>query len=169
MKRLLVLLVVMFFVLQHYNNYAQPPSSVLSHIEIVIDSSDFEKLISNSFIRDSFGITFYDTMQKSPLAIGYYINGLEHFINFNPNKGYFASQRGSVYLIFQSLRPGQGKLLEQSLKSIAKDSIISYDYKAPSFTLTEIIFQKHSNLHNSTSNHFIPMLSSYSLTSDIEQ
>lgn len=162
MRVLITLLVTFIFLTRTLFAIAQFPKSVFSHIEIVIDSADFKKLASASFIRDSLGLVSYDTMQASPLAIGYYINGLENFINFNPNIGYFATQRGSVYLIFQSLQPGQGKNLENNLRSFTSDSIISYDFKNPSFTLTEIIFRNHYKLQESKSNHIIPMLSSYS-------
>lgn len=160
-----IILFVLIFIVCGYCSKGQSTSSIFSHIEIIVDSTDFDMLVSNPFIRDTFGMVSYDTMQKSPLAIGYYINGWENFINFNPNKGYFASQRGSVYLIFQSHRPGQGKLLERELKSLTKDSITAYDFNAPSFKLTEIIFSKHYNLQNSNQNHVIPMLSSYSVES----
>jgi hypothetical protein len=142
---------------------AQEGKSDFSHIEIIVDSSDFQKLISNSFIRDSLGMCTYDTMQSSHMVISYYIMGRENFLHFNPNKGYFATQSGSAYIIFQSRRPGQGKLLEQSLKSVSGDSVISYEIKNPDFTLTEIIFENHRNLHKSNNNNLIPMLSSYSV------
>jgi hypothetical protein len=142
---------------------AQEAKSDFSHIEIIVDSSDFQKLISDSFIRDSLGICTYDTMQSSHKVISYYIMGQENFLHFNPNKGYFATQSGSAYIIFQSRKPGQGKLLEQSLKLLSGDSVISYDVKNPEFTLTEIIFKNHRNLHKSNNNNLIPMLSSYSV------
>ncbi|HEV8081395.1 MAG TPA: DUF5829 family protein [Chitinophagaceae bacterium] len=142
---------------------SQAPKSDFSHIEIIIDSADFQKLILNTFIRNSLGKCSYDTMQTSPLVISYYINGQENFIHFNPNKGYFAKQLGSAYIIFQTRWPGQGKLLEKSWKSFTKDSLISYDIKNTDFTLTETIFKKHGNLHLSNTNHLIPMLSSYSI------
>jgi hypothetical protein len=142
---------------------AQEAKSDFSHIEIIVDSADFQKLNSNSFIRDSLGVCRYDTMQTLPLVISYYILGQENFLHFNPNKGYFATQLGSAYIIFQSRKSGQGKLLEQSLKSVSRDSVISYDIKNPDFTLTEIIFKNHSNLHKINNNNLIPMLSSYSV------
>ncbi len=149
--------------LSSLTSIAQFAKSDFSHIEIIIDSTDFQKLFSNSFIRDSLGMCTYDTMQTSPMVISYYINGQENFIHFNPNRGYFATQLGTSYLIFQTRKPGQGKLVEQSLKSVTSDSVISYDFKNPDFTLTEIIFKDHENLHRSSNNHLIPMLSSYSV------
>jgi len=153
----------MIILVSNIRGICQSPKSDFSHIEIIIDSTDFSKLISDSFIRDSLGLTAYDTLQHSPIVLSYYINGLENFIHFNPNKGYFASQRGSAYLIFQTRRPGQGKLLEQSWRSFTKDSLISYDFKNPGFTLTEIIFKKHYDLQKSNNSNLIPMLSSYSV------
>lgn len=155
----------MFFLSRHFCGVTQVLVSDFSHIEIVTDSADFKKIVTSSFIRDTLGLTSYDTMQKAPLAIGYYVNGREHFINFNPNAGYFKTQKGTVYLIFQSRRPGQGKYLEASLQTLAKDTLIAYDFKTPSFTLTEIIYRKHYNLVQSPINHVIPMLSSYSVAS----
>ena len=162
-KKLSTLFIILTFQFPSISGLCQLPTSDFSHIEIVIDSTDFKKLISNRFIRDSLGICAYDTMQTSPIVISYYINGQENFIHFNPNKGYFATQRGSAYLIFQTRLPGQGKLLEQSWKSFTEDSLISYDFKSPDFILTEIIFKIHKNLHKSNTNHLIPMLSSYSV------
>lgn len=163
LTKLLTLILTLTFLLANTCGDCQSLKSDFSHIEIIIDSTDFEKLISNSFIRDSLGRTTYDTMQYNPLVISYYINGEESFIHFNPNKGYFATQQGTVYLIFQSRQPGQGKLLEQSLKSVTKDSLLSYVYKGSDFSLSEIIFKSHERLHKSNNNHFIPMLSSYSV------
>jgi hypothetical protein len=120
-------------------------------------------MIKNSFIKDSLGSCAYDTLQKSPLVISYYINGLENFIHFNPNKGHFASQRGTTYLIFQSRRPGQGKELEEQWKSVSTDSLKSYNFKGPDFLLTEIVLKKHWDISGSKTNHLIPMLSSYSV------
>lgn len=154
---------MLLFLISNISGICQSPKSDFSHIEIIIDSSDFNKLVSDSFIRDSLGQTAYDTLQHSPLVISYYINGLENFIHFNPNKGHFTSQRGSAYLIFQTRRPGQGKLLEQSWRLFTKDSLKSYDFKGPDFTLTEIIFKKHYNLQKSSTSNLIPMLSSYSV------
>ncbi|MEO6107807.1 MAG: hypothetical protein ABIP52_15105 [Cyclobacteriaceae bacterium] len=157
------LIIKLLFLFLSYAAFSQIPKSDFSHIEIIIDSTDFQKLIINKFVRDSLGICLYDTMLTSPLVISFYINGQENFIHFNPNRGYFATQRGTAYLIFQTRLPGQGKQLEQSWKSIAPDTLISYDFKHPDFTLTEIILKKHRNLHRSKSNHLIPMLSSYSV------
>ncbi len=162
-KKLSILFILLTSQLLSKEGICQSPKSDFSHIEIIIDSADFEKLVSEIFVRDSLGRTTYDTMQTSPLVVSFYINGEENFIHFNPNKGYFASQRGSVYIIFQSRQPGQGKLLEQSLKSVTKDSLLSYDYEGPNFKLSEVIFKSHGRLHKSKTNHLIPMLSSYSV------
>lgn len=163
LKKLSILFIILTSQLLTINGLCQSPKSDFSHIEIIIDSTDFEKLVSEIFIRDSLGRSTYDTMQASPLVVSFYINGEENFIHFNPNKGYFATQRGSVYIIFQSRHPGQGKLLEQSLKSVTKDSLLSYDYEGPNFKLSEVIFKSHGRLHKSKTNHLIPMLSSYSV------
>jgi len=155
---LIILLVVSSFI-----TVGQTPKSDFSHIEVIIDSADFQTLIKNSFIKDSLGTCAYDTVQKSPLVISYYINGLENFIHFNPNKGHFASQRGTAYLIFQSRRPGQGKELEKQWKSVSADSLKSYNFKGPDFLLTEIVLKKHWDISGTRTNHLIPMLSSYSV------
>ena len=155
---LIILLVVSSFI-----TVGQTPKSDFSHIEVIIDSADFQTLIKNSFIKDSLGTCAYDTIQKSPLVISYYINGLENFIHFNPNKGHFASQRGTAYLIFQSRRPGQGKELEKQWKSVSADSLKAYSFKGPDFLLTEIVLKKHWDISGTRTNHLIPMLSSYSV------
>src|SRR6478736_3246493 len=118
-------LIIILFLASSFISVSQTPKSDFSHIEIIIDSADFQNMIKNSFIKDSLGSCAYDTLQKSPLLISYYINGLENFIHFNPNKGRFASQRGTAYLIFQSRRPGQGKELEEQWKSVSADSLKS--------------------------------------------
>lgn len=141
----------------------QTTKSDFSHIEIITDSATFEKLITNKFIRDTLGECVYDTMMASPLVLSFYINGKESFIHFNPNRGYFANQRGTAYIIFQSRRPGQGKLLEKEWRNVATDTLLSYDFKAPDFTLTEIIYKHHSNPGKKPNNNLIPMLSSYSV------
>lgn len=145
--------------------FSQAPPSLFSHLMIVIDSSDFEKLVKNSFIKNQLGSTSYDTMQTSPLVISYYINGKNHFLHFTPNKGYFSSQKGTAYVIFQSLRPGQGDLLEAAWKQQAEDSIVKYDYTHPGFTLTEMVFREHTGLSKKAGSHLIPMHSSYSVES----
>jgi len=155
--------IIILFLVSSLISVSQTPKSDFSHIEIIIDSADFQNIIKNSFIKDSLGSCQYDTLQKSPLVISYYINGLESFIHFNPNKGHFASQRGTTYLIFQSRRPGQGKELEEQWKSVTTDSLKSYNFKGPDFLLTEIVLKKHWDISGSKTNHLIPMLSSYSV------
>lgn len=144
---------------------SQTIKSDFSHIEIILDSASFEKLVANDFIRTKFASCAYDTMLLSPLVLSYYINGHDNFIHFNPSRGYFATQRGTAYLIFQTQRPGQGKLLEQQWRKVAKDSIVSYDFMGPDFTLTEIVYNHHDRLSNKRNNNLIPMLSSYSVES----
>ncbi|MBK9271410.1 MAG: hypothetical protein IPM48_07420 [Saprospiraceae bacterium] len=139
--------------------------SDFSHVEIVLDSASFEKLVANDFIKNKLASCIYDTMLLSPLVLSYYINGQNNFIHFNPSRGYFATQRGTAYLIFQTRRPGQGKLLEQQWRMVAKDSIVSYDFVGSDFTLTEIVYNHHDRLSNKLDNHLIPMLSSYSVES----
>jgi len=155
--------IIILFLVSSFISVSQTPKSDFSHIEVIIDSVDFQNMIKNNFIKDSLGSCSYDTLQKSPLVISYYINGLENFIHFNPNKGHFASQRGTTYLIFQSRRPGQGKELEAQWKSVTDDSLKSYNFKGPDFLLTEIVLKKHWDISGSKINHLIPMLSSYSV------
>jgi hypothetical protein len=157
------LIIIIIFLVSSFISVSQSPKSDFSHIEVIIDSTDFQKMIKNSFINDSLGSCVYDTLQRSPLVISYYINGLENFIHLNPNKGYFASQRGTAYLIFQSRRPGQGKELEEQWKSVNTDSLKSYNFKGPDFLLTEIVLKKHWDISGSKTTHLIPMLSSYSV------
>lgn len=157
------LTVIFSFLLLSFVAFSQIPKSDFSHIQITIDSADFEKLIASSFIRDSLGTSWYDTMHKTPPEFSLYINGQENFLRFTRNKGHFGTQKGTAYLIFQTRWPGQGKQLEQSWKSITTDSLISYDFKGSHFTLTEIISKSHENIHKSKTNHLIPMLSSYSV------
>jgi hypothetical protein len=157
------LTVIFSFLLLSFVAFSQIPKSDFSHIQITIDSADFEKVIASSFIRDSLGTSWYDTMHKTPPEFSLYINGQENFLRFTRNKGLFGTQKGTAYLIFQTRWPGQGKQLEQSWKSITTDSLISYDFKGSHFTLTEIISKSHENIHKSKTNHLIPMLSSYSV------
>lgn len=157
--------IIILFLVSSFISVSQTPKSDFSHIEIIIDSADFQNMIKNSFIKDSLASCAYDTVQKSPLVISYFINGLENFIHFNPNKGHYASQRGTTYLIFQSRRPGQGKELEEQWKSVTTDSLKSYNFKGPDFLLTEIVLKKHWDISGSKTNHLIPMLSSYSVAS----
>jgi hypothetical protein len=157
------LVIIILFLVSSFISVSQTSKSNFSHIEVIIDSADFQNMIKNSFIKDSLGSCAYDTLQKSPLVISYYINGLENFIHFNPNKGHFASQRGTTYLIFQSRRPGQGKELEEQWKSVSADSLKSYNFKGPDFLLTEIVLKEHWDISGSRVNHLIPMLSSYSV------
>jgi hypothetical protein len=144
---------------------SQTIKSDFSHIEIILDSASFEKIVANDFIRTKFASCAYDTMLSSPLVLSYYINGQDNFIHLNPSRGYFATQRGTAYLIFQTRRPGQGKLLEQQWRKVTKDSIVSYDFVGADFTLTEIVYNHHDRLSNKPNNHLIPMLSSYSVES----
>ena len=145
--------------------FGQNIKSDFSHIEIILDSASFEKLVANEFVRSKLAPVSYDTMLLSPLVLSYYILGQDNFIHFNPSRGYFATQRGTVYLIFQTRRPGQGKLLERQWRSVAKDSIIAYDFEGPDFKLTEIVYNRHDRLSNKPNNNLIPMLSSYSVES----
>jgi hypothetical protein len=167
MKKLtkIKLLIVVLVLLTSTAGFSQHAKSVFSHIEIIIDSASFEKLVANDFIRSSLAPFTYDTMMVSPLVLSYYLYGQNNFIHFNPARGYFETQRGTGYLIFQSLTPGQGKLLEQAFRKVANDSIVSYDFEGPDFTLTEIIYQQHSSLRKKQQNNLIPMLSSYSVKS----
>ena len=167
MQRLIEVKYILFLpmLLTYSVSLSQTIKSDFSHIEIILDSASFEKLVANDFIRTKFASCAYDTMLLSPLVLSYYINGEDNFIHFNPSRGYFATQRGTAYLIFQTLRPGQGKLLEQQLRKVAKDSIVSYDFTGPDFTLTEIVYNHHDRLSNKPTNNLIPMLSSYSVES----
>lgn len=161
----LKLLIVILVLFTKTACFSQHVKSVFSHIEIIIDSASFEKLVANDFIRSSLAPFTYDTMMVSPLVLSYYLYGQNNFIHFNPARGYFETQRGTAYLIFQSLRPGQGKHLERAFRKAATDSIVSYDFDGPDFTLTEIIYQQHSGLRKKQQNNLIPMLSSYSVKS----
>lgn len=167
MRRLIEVKYILFLpiLLTYSVSLSQTIKLDFSHIEIILDSASFEKLVANDFIRTKFASCAYDTMLLSPLVLSYYINGQANFIHFNPSRGYFATQRGSAYLIFQTQRPGQGKLLEQQWRKVAKDSIVSYDFMGPDFTLTEIVYNHHDRLSNKPNNNLIPMLSSYSVES----
>jgi hypothetical protein len=145
--------------------FSQAVKSDFSHIEIIIDSASFDKLVANDFIRSKLAPFTYDTMMLSPLVLSYYIYGQNNFIHFNPARGYFATQRGTAYLIFQTRRPGQGKLLEQAFRKVAKDSIVLYDFEGPDFTLSEIVYSHHDRISKKKQNNLIPMLSSYSVDS----
>jgi hypothetical protein len=144
---------------------SQNIKSDFSHIEIILDSASFEKLVANNFIRNKIAPVTYDTMLRSPLVLSYYLLGQDNFIHFNPSRGYFATQQGTAYLIYQTKRPGQGKLLEQQWRRVAKDSLVSYDFEGPDFKLTEIVYQHHDRLSRKSNNNLIPMLSSYSVES----
>jgi hypothetical protein len=146
-------LIIILILVSSFISVGQTLKSDFSHIEVIIDSTDFQNMIKNSFIKDSLGSCAYDTLQKSPLVISYYINGLENFIHFNPNKGHFVSQRGTAYLIFQSRRPGQGKELEEQWKSTTTDTLKSYNFKGPGFLLTEIVLKKHWDISKSMTTH----------------
>jgi hypothetical protein len=167
MKKLTKLksIIVILLLLTGTTCFTQNIKSDFSHIEIIIDSASFEKLVANDFIRNKLAPFTYDTMMPSPLVLSYYIFGENSFIHFNPARGYFATQLGTAYLIFQTRRPGQGKILEENFQKVKNDSIISYDFEGPDFKLTEIIYRHHSNLRKKQNNHLIPMLSSYSVES----
>lgn len=158
-----IILIVFFF--GSSACFSQNIKSDFSHIEIILDSDSFEKLVSNDFIRSRLAPVNYDTMLPSPLVLSYYLLGQENFIHFNPSRGYFATQFGTAYLIFQTRRPGQGKLLEQQWRGVSKDSIVSYDFEGPDFRLTEIVYNHHDRLSKKPNNNLIPMLSSYSVES----
>ena len=143
--------------------FCQNIKSEFSHIEIILDSASFEKLVENGFVRANLAPVEYDTMLTSPLVLSYYVLGQDNFIHFNPARGYFATQRGTAYLIFQTKRPGQGKLLEEQWRSVAKDSIVSYEFEGTDFKLTEVVYNHHDRLSKKPANNLIPMLSSYSV------
>ncbi len=145
--------------------FSQSLKSDFSHVEIILDSASFEKLVANEFIRSQLAPVNYDTMLSSPLVLSYYLLGQDNFIHFNPSRGYFATQKGTAYLIFQTRRPGQGKLLEEQWRKVTKDSIVSYNFAGPDFRLTEIVYNHHDRLNNKPNNNLIPMLSSYSVES----
>ena len=166
MKRIRTVLLSAFLLCNFYSNaQTQPPAPVFSHVMIILDSADFDKLVLNRFVNKQLGACSYDTLQSSPLVISYYINGKNHFLHFTPNKGYFANLKGTAYLIFQTLRPGQGNLVESAWEKLANDSLVKYDYTHPDFTLTEIIFREHIGLSKKPGSHLIPMHSSYSVES----
>lgn len=156
---------MLLLLLTSFASLGQTIKSDFSHIEIILDSASFETLVAHEFVKTKFASCTYDTMLTSPLVLSYYINGRDNFIHFNPSRGYFATQRGSAYIIFQTLRPGQGRLLEEQWRRLSKDSIVSYDFVGPDFTLTEIVYNHHDRLSNKPNNHLIPMLSSYSVES----
>jgi hypothetical protein len=157
--------ILIIFLLGGSACFSQKIKSDFSHIEIIVDSASFEKLVANEFMRSRLAPVNYDTMLPSPLVLSYYLLGHDNFIHFNPSRGYFATQQGTAYLIFQTRRPGQGKLLEQQWRSVAKDSIISYDFEGSDFRLTEIVYNHHDRLSKKPNNNLIPMLSSYSVDS----
>jgi hypothetical protein len=158
-------IILLLFLFAGSASLSQSIKSDFSHIEIILDSASFEKLVANDFIRSKLSAVDYDTMMLSPLVLSYYIMGQDNFIHFNPSRGYFATQQGTVYLIFQTKRPGQGKLLEQQWRTVAKDSIVLYDFEGPDFRLTEIVYNHHDRLSKKPNNNLIPMLSSYSVES----
>lgn len=163
MRRLQKSILVTLLLLMSSFSSAQSIMSDFSHIEIIVDSASFEKLAANDFIRSELALCVYDTMLVSPLVLSYYLYGKSNFIHFNPNRGYFATQQGTAYLIFQTRRPGQGKLLEEQWRKVATDSIVRYDFEGPGFTLTEIVYNHHDRLSKKQTNNLIPMLSSYSV------
>lgn len=157
--------IVLLFLLMGSGGYSQSIKFDFSHIEIILDSASFEKMAANDFIRSKLAPFTYDTMMLSPLVLSYYMYGQNNFIHFNPARGYFATQRGTAYLIFQTRRPGEGKLLEHAFRKVAKDSIVLYDFEGPDFTLSEIVYNHHDRLSKKKQNNLIPMLSSYSVDS----
>lgn len=155
--------IIILFLLMGFAGNSQSIKCDFSHIEIILDSASFEKMAANDFIRTKLAPFTYDTMMLSPLVLSYYIYGQNNFIHFNPARGYFGTQLGTAYLIFQTSRPGQGKILEESFRKVAKDSIVSYDFEGPDFTLTEIVYNHHDRISKKQHNNLIPMLSSYSV------
>jgi hypothetical protein len=140
----------------------QIPASDFSHIMVIIDSTTYTAMARDSFITKQLGLATLDTMMT---IYSLYLGGQENFLNFSQNKGWLASQLGSAYIIFQSKKPGVGKALEDAWKANTNDSLVSYDIKAPDFTLKEIIFKVHAGLNKKVGNNLIPMLSSYSADS----
>ncbi|PKA82005.1 hypothetical protein ATE92_0129 [Ulvibacter sp. MAR_2010_11] len=165
LQKILKLTIIYTILITGYTSCRHSIKSDFSHIEIILDSTSFEKLVANDYISNILAPSTYDTMLASPLVLSYYLQGETDFIHFNPNRGYFASQRGTAYLIFQSRRPGQGKLLEEQWQRVSNDSLVRYDVTGPDFTLTEVVYNHHDYLSKKQHNNLIPMLSSYSVES----
>lgn len=138
----------------------QTPTSGFSHLMPIIDSVAFEIMQKDSFLTNTFSFAQNDTMMSSVYSL--YFWGKNHFLHFSPNKGYFNHQLGTAYFILQSKKPGVGDTLKTVWQKQTKDSLISYDFEGSDFVLTEIIGARHGSVNETSTNHLIPMLSSYS-------
>jgi hypothetical protein len=135
------------------------PDSVFSHLMPIVDSTAFNIMRQDTFLTKTFSFAENGTMGT---VYSLYLWGKNHFLHLSTNKGYFENQLGTAYLIFQSKQPGVGDTLKQLWQRHTKDSLIAYDFKGPDFILTEVIAARHDAIRKTSSNHLIPMLSSYS-------
>lgn len=114
--------------------------SELGHIDVILDSTTWYAIKTDSFVRSEFGVLEIDTTYYGGKpSYDLYVLGSLNFLHFSLAKGYWDNQQGGGVLVFQSQKPGQKDSLLHSWKQFYADSLYVHTFKGGDFTLDEVM------------------------------
>lgn len=136
----------------------QRPIFQLNHVDICVDTSTYNAILKNSFLRDSFGFikVFTDSKGSEILLLG-----KESFIHLFTEKGFFKNRLGAALLVHHSYRKQDTKTLMEYLQSFVEDSLYNRPYISTQYNIDYV--NVYENLERKDSLlKFIPILQVYS-------
>ena len=107
----------------------------LNHVDICVDSASFNKILHNTFLRDSFSYVkvFVDSTGSEILLLG-----KESFVHVLPAKGFFLNRTGACLLVHHSFRWQETNRLKEYLQTFTKDSLYNRPYNSPELSIDYI-------------------------------
>lgn len=134
------------------------PIFQLNHVDICVDTSTFNAILKNGFLRDSFGFVkvFTDSTGCEILMLG-----KESFIHLLPDEGFFKNRLGAALLVHHSYRKQETKTLMEYLRSFVEDSLYNRPYISTQFNIDYVNIYENMERKDSLLK-FIPILQIYS-------
>ncbi len=139
------------------------PVSDLCHIDLIIDTTTWFAIKNDSFFQKEFAVLETDTAYYGGKpSFDLYALGQLNFLHISQAKGFWANQKGSGVLIFQTQKPGMKDFILEGWKQFYKDSLFVHTYKGPDFTLEEVMPWYKSDSTKPKEPTIFPNLTSYS-------
>lgn len=136
-----VICIVSFFACKEQTSKKiNSPVSDLAHIDIILDSTTWYAIKTDSFIQKEFGILNVDTAYYGDKpSYDLYVLGHLNFLHLSLAEAFWNDQQGGGILVFQTQKPGQKDSLLNAWKQFYKDSLFVHVFKGTDFTLQEVM------------------------------
>jgi hypothetical protein len=161
---------LLFFVLTLLSSGCEPrqsnlkaPTSDLGHIDLILDSIDYYSIVNDTFLTQSFAVSFQDTVTYgTKQSYDLYLTGQENFLHISLAKGYWKDKAGSGVLVFQTRKPDMKDSLLIAWRQFYSDSLTSHVFNGPDFDLGEVMTYQTEVQDSNKKASFFSNLTSYS-------